>query len=68
MNDVCWRIVVAQLPLRCSFFFPLLFAGLAAWWLWFSAYLTRLGAWRLRLQVPFDWFRASLFGRDISRF
>lgn len=42
--------------------------GYLAWFLWISAYLTRLGAWRLRLQVPFDWFRSFAFGRDISRF
>lgn len=42
--------------------------GVASWVLWRSAYLTRLGSWRARLQVPFDWLKAMLLGRDISRF
>lgn len=42
--------------------------GWMSWLLWRSAYLTRLGAWRLRLQVPIDWFKTFVMGRDISRF
>ncbi len=42
--------------------------GIKTWFLWRSAYLTRLGSWRLRMQVPFDWTRTFLFGRDISKF
>ena len=42
--------------------------GFKTWFLWRSAYLTRLGNWRLRMQVPFDWSRTFIFGRDISRF
>ncbi len=42
--------------------------GFKTWFLWRSAYLTRLGSWRLRMQVPFDWTRTFLFGRDISKF
>lgn len=42
--------------------------GWKAWFLWRSAYLTKLGSWRLRLQVPLDWLKALVVGRDISRF
>ncbi|XP_038059705.1 probable NADH dehydrogenase [Patiria miniata] len=42
--------------------------GFYSWLLWRSAYLTRLGSWRLRMQVPIDWTKTLLFGRDISRF
>ncbi|TMW69579.1 hypothetical protein Poli38472_001735 [Pythium oligandrum] len=43
-------------------------AGWRAWFLWRSAYFTKLGSWRLRLQVPIDWFKAFVVGRDVSRF
>eukprot|EP00644_Phytophthora_capsici_P014648 jgi/Phyca11/573656/estExt2_Genewise1.C_PHYCAscaffold_540286 len=43
-------------------------SGWQAWFLWRSAYLTKLGSWRLRLQVPLDWLKAILVGRDVSRF
>lgn len=42
--------------------------GFKTWFFWRSAYLTRLGNWRLRMQVPFDWTRTFLFGRDTSKF
>ena len=42
--------------------------GFHSWLLWRSAYLTRLGSWKLRLQVPVDWSKTLLFGRDTSRF
>ncbi|KAL8619151.1 hypothetical protein ACOMHN_019423 [Nucella lapillus] len=42
--------------------------GFHSWLLWRSAYLTRLGSWRLRMQVPVDWSKTLLFGRDVSRF
>jgi len=42
--------------------------GITSWFLWRSAYLTRLGSWRLRMQVPLDWIKTFLFGRDTSRF
>jgi NADH:ubiquinone reductase (non-electrogenic) len=45
-----------------------LIAGFHSWVLWRSAYLTRLGSWRLRMQVPMDWSKTLLFGRDISLF
>ncbi|OQV13886.1 putative NADH dehydrogenase [Hypsibius exemplaris] len=41
--------------------------GITSWLLWRSAYLTRLGSLRLRLQVPFDWFKTFFFGRDTSK-
>ncbi|GMF46276.1 unnamed protein product [Phytophthora fragariaefolia] len=43
-------------------------SGWQAWFLWRSAYLTKLGSWRLRLQVPLDWLKVILVGRDVSRF
>ncbi|CAH1801948.1 unnamed protein product [Owenia fusiformis] len=42
--------------------------GVPSWFLWRSAYLTRLGSWRLRMQVPIDWLKTLIYGRDISRF
>ncbi|XP_077995904.1 uncharacterized protein LOC144449264 [Glandiceps talaboti] len=42
--------------------------GFHSWVLWRSAYLTRLGSWRLRMQVPMDWTKTFLWGRDTSRF
>ena len=42
--------------------------GFMTWLLWRSAYLTMLGSFRLRLQVPFDWLRTFVFGRDTSKF
>ena len=33
-----------------------------------SAYLTKLGSWRNRMQVPLDWLRTLLFGRDTTQF
>jgi NADH:ubiquinone reductase (non-electrogenic) len=44
------------------------FKGIVSWLIWRSAYLTKLGSWRNRLQVPVDWARTMLFGRDISNF
>ncbi|XP_052073296.1 uncharacterized protein LOC127711334 isoform X1 [Mytilus californianus] len=42
--------------------------GFTSWIVWRSAYLTRLGSWRLRMQVPIDWLKTLMYGRDISRF
>ncbi|KAJ8908013.1 hypothetical protein NDN08_008112 [Rhodosorus marinus] len=42
--------------------------GHIAWLLWRGAYLSKLGTWRNRLQVPVDWAKTLLFGRDPSRF
>ncbi|OQR89650.1 NADH-ubiquinone oxidoreductase, partial [Thraustotheca clavata] len=44
------------------------FGGWKAWFVWRSAYLTKLGSWRLRMQVPLDWLKAMVVGRDVSRF
>ena len=42
--------------------------GWASWFFWRSAYLSSLGSWRNRLQVPMDWLRTFIFGRDINSF
>eukprot|EP01111_Echinosteliopsis_oligospora_P015621 TRINITY_DN6232_c0_g2_i1.p1 TRINITY_DN6232_c0_g2~~TRINITY_DN6232_c0_g2_i1.p1 ORF type:complete len:467 (+),score=106.10 TRINITY_DN6232_c0_g2_i1:69-1403(+) len=43
-------------------------SGLVAWMSWRSAYLTRLGSIKSKIQVPFEWARTFLFGRDVSTF
>lgn len=42
-------------------------AGFTSWVAWRSAYLTRLGTWRQRLYVAFNWASTLVFGRDLSR-
>ncbi|HJT24216.1 MAG TPA: FAD-dependent oxidoreductase [bacterium] len=42
--------------------------GRTTYLFWRSAYLTRLVSWKNKILVVFDWFKAFLFGRDISRF
>merc|ERR1712226_1699416 len=42
-------------------------SGWVSWFVWRSAYLTRLGSWRLRMQVPLDWTKPFIYGRDTSR-
>ncbi|CAI5996127.1 unnamed protein product [Closterium sp. NIES-65] len=42
-------------------------AGFASWFIWRSAYLTRVISWRNRLYVAVNWATTLLFGRDISR-
>ncbi len=42
--------------------------GFSAWLFWRSAYLTRLVSLKNKILVLFDWFKTSIFGRDISRF
>ena len=42
--------------------------GWISWFVWRSAYLSQQGSWRLRMQVPMDWTKTFLFGRDLSRF
>ena len=42
--------------------------GFPSWLVWRSAYLTRLGLWRLCMHVPMDWLKILNYGRDISRF
>lgn len=41
--------------------------GFVSWVAWRSAYLTRLGSFRARLVVAFNWTMTLLFGRDMSR-
>jgi NADH dehydrogenase FAD-containing subunit len=50
---------------------PLYGAKLKGWVsfaVWRSAYLTKQGSWRNRMQVPVDWTRTLLFGRDTTAF
>lgn len=42
-------------------------AGFVSWFIWRSAYLTRVMSWRNRLYVAINWLTTLLFGRDISR-
>jgi NADH:ubiquinone reductase (non-electrogenic) len=42
--------------------------GRAAFIFWRSVYLNRLVSVKNKMLVLFDWFKATLFGRDISRF
>ena len=42
--------------------------GFAAWLFWRSVYITRLVSVKNKVLVVFDWFKAFLFGRDISKF
>lgn len=43
-------------------------SGRAAWFFWRSVYLTKLVSLPNKAKVLFDWIKAALFGRDISRF
>eukprot|EP00164_Ancoracysta_twista_P009797 GFYU01014592.1.p1 GENE.GFYU01014592.1~~GFYU01014592.1.p1 ORF type:complete len:362 (+),score=111.77 GFYU01014592.1:512-1597(+) len=43
-------------------------SGFDAWIVWRAAYMTKMGSWKNRMNVPFDWMRSFIFGRDISRF
>ncbi|XP_022947781.1 internal alternative NAD(P)H-ubiquinone oxidoreductase A2, mitochondrial-like [Cucurbita moschata] len=42
-------------------------AGFVSWFVWRSAYLTRVISWRNRLYVAVNWATTFIFGRDISR-
>lgn len=42
-------------------------AGFTSWFIWRSAYLTRVVSWRNRFYVAINWFTTFVFGRDISR-
>lgn len=44
-----------------------LLRGFQAWVAWRSAYLTRLGSFKKRIEVAVDWTLTLLFGRDTSR-
>jgi len=43
------------------------FSGFAAWWLWRSVYWSKQVSFRNKCLVAFDWTKAALFGRDITR-
>lgn len=43
-------------------------SGRAAWLFWRSVYLTRLVSLSNKVKVLFDWLKARLLGRDLSRF
>ena len=42
-------------------------AGFSSFIAWRSAYLTRLGSFKARVYVAFNWTVTLIFGRDISR-
>ncbi len=42
--------------------------GFSTWLFWRSAYLTKLVSLKNKILVVFDWMKAAVFGRDISRF
>ncbi|RYR46645.1 hypothetical protein Ahy_A07g032404 isoform A [Arachis hypogaea] len=42
-------------------------AGFLSWFVWRSAYLTRVVSWRNRFYVAINWATTFVFGRDISR-
>ena len=43
-------------------------SGRGAWLFWRSVYLTKLVSFANKVKVLFDWTKARLFGRDLSRF
>lgn len=43
-------------------------SGRGAWLFWRSVYLTKLVSFANKAKVLFDWLKARLFGRDLSRF
>jgi NADH:ubiquinone reductase (non-electrogenic) len=43
-------------------------SGRSAWLFWRSVYLTKLVSLSNKIKVLFDWLKARLFGRDLSRF
>lgn len=43
-------------------------SGRAAWIFWRSVYLTKLVSFNNKVKVLFDWIKATVFGRDVSRF
>ncbi|KAL5580726.1 hypothetical protein UlMin_013168 [Ulmus minor] len=42
-------------------------AGFGSWFIWRSAYLTRVVSWRNRFYVAINWATTFVFGRDLSR-
>jgi NADH:ubiquinone reductase (non-electrogenic) len=43
-------------------------AGWTAWLFWRSVYVTKLVSFSNKVKVLFDWTKARMFGRDLSRF
>ena len=43
-------------------------SGRGAWFFWRSVYITKLVSPANKAKVLFDWIKAHLFGRDLSRF
>ena len=43
-------------------------SGFATFLFWRSAYLTKLVSLKNKILVIFDWFKAFVFGRDVSNF
>jgi NADH:ubiquinone reductase (non-electrogenic) len=43
-------------------------SGRSAWLFWRSVYVTKLVSLANKIKVLFDWLKARLFGRDLSRF
>jgi NADH:ubiquinone reductase (non-electrogenic) len=43
-------------------------SGRGAWLFWRSVYLTKLVSPANKVKVLFDWIKARMFGRDLSRF
>jgi NADH dehydrogenase FAD-containing subunit len=43
-------------------------AGWTAWLFWRSVYVTKLVSLSNKVKVLFDWMKARMFGRDLSRF
>jgi len=42
--------------------------GIVSWFLWRSVYLTRLELVKNKFQVPFEWLRTFIWGRDVTTF
>jgi len=42
--------------------------GIISWFLWRSVYLTRLELAKNKFQVPFEWLRTFIWGRDVTTF
>ncbi len=47
---------------------PIKGRGWATWLFWRSAYLSKIVSLKNKTLVLFDWFKAKIFGRDISQF
>jgi len=43
-------------------------SGFLTWIIWNAAYLTKLVSVKNKLMIPLYWFKAFVFGRDVSRF